>query len=87
MPNKTFEWRHIDEHTTDDDWQPVEAPDAWWAIKLGADKWDAEDRDMLRSGAAHVFEARDEKGNITRWVVHGEAQPVYYASPMPEQAS
>ena len=82
MPKKTFEYRHLDQHTRDEDWQEVQAHDAWLAAKAGADQYDQEDRYMIRSGEPHVFEVRDADGVVTKWVVRGEAEPMYYASPL-----
>lgn len=48
MPKQKFEWRHADACTREDDWQPVEALDAWMAAKAGADQWDEEDRSMTK---------------------------------------
>jgi hypothetical protein len=85
MPKKRFEWRHLDQFRwRDGDWGVVQAHDAWLAAKAGADQYDSEDRLMVRSGAVHLFEVRDEDGKITRWIVHGEACPMYYASPAPD---
>jgi hypothetical protein len=81
---KQFEVRHLDKHSSDLDWEPVEAFDEWDAAKSGADRWDSEDRYMLRSNETHTFEVRDSDGNVTRWSVWGEALLYYYASPVPD---
>jgi hypothetical protein len=82
MPKKPFEWRHLDKFTRDDDWDVVMAYDAWLAAKAAADKWDQEERHMIRDGHGEVFEIRDQDGVVTRWSVYGEAEPIYYASPL-----
>jgi hypothetical protein len=87
MPKRRFEWRHLDQWTRDEDWQEVQAHDAWLAAKAGADRYDSEDRHMIMSGACHMFEVRDEDGKTTRWIVHAEACPIYYASPARETAT
>jgi hypothetical protein len=81
LPDKRFEWRHLDKHTRDDDWAEISALDAWMAAKAAAETWDQEEHHMIRSGNLETFEIRDDAGVVTKWNVRGEAQPYYYANP------
>lgn len=80
-----FDVRIVPEKRMPDEWA-----DAWeiWAktdkaaAKAFADQWDQDDREMMR-GVSIVVEVQNMEGQVSRWVVWGEAVPTYYADFQP----
>jgi hypothetical protein len=80
-----FDIRIIPERGKPYDWgdcDPVWARDEKAAAVRFADRWDEDDRDMMR-GTMLTLEIQNGEGQVSRWVVWGEAVPTYHADVQP----
>lgn len=78
-----FECRFDEQWKDDRDWRETYARDAESAAEKFAEEYDCENEyNILRQGerCEQVIEVRSTDGTITRWNIHAESLPHYYAN-------
>lgn len=77
-----FEVRFADTKNYGDRWDDVRETSAESAAEKFAEEYDqSNEYNILQQGdrCEEVIEVRDRDGTVTRWRVHGESVPHYYA--------